>query len=163
MVLGGVRRLIPWGEMSQAKGKREGGYLVSVTNRPRFGRYSQLPSEAYWGLLGLTGAYWGLLRPTVISVSTWLPVSSVLSASYCLDRHCVPKSLVTPECDRTISNASTAKIYAYLRNEQILIDIGKYDRQIVLPNLFIRLILGQVMGSLCTALKTEESLTGRSW
>jgi hypothetical protein len=56
-----------------------------VANRPRFGCYSQLP----------TGAYWGLLMPTVISVSIWLPVSSVLSACYCLDRHCALKSLVT--------------------------------------------------------------------
>jgi hypothetical protein len=32
--------------------------------------------------------------PTVISVSIWLPVSSVLSTCYCLDRHCVLKSLV---------------------------------------------------------------------
>jgi len=45
--------------------------------------------------------------PTVVSVSIWLPVSSVLSACYCLSRHCVLKSLVTPDYDRTISSAST--------------------------------------------------------
>jgi hypothetical protein len=38
---------------------------------------------------------------------TWLPVSSVLSACYCLDRHCVLKPLVISEYDRTISSAST--------------------------------------------------------
>ena len=32
-----------------------------------------------------TGAYWSLLEPTVISVSIWLPASSVLSACYCLE------------------------------------------------------------------------------
>jgi hypothetical protein len=86
--------------MCEAKGKGESGHLVSVTNRPRFCRYSQFPSEAYWGLL------W--------SQSIWLPVSNVLSACYCLDRHCVLKSLVTPEYDETISSASTTKISAYL-------------------------------------------------
>ena len=34
--------------------------------------------------------------PIMISVSTWLPVSSGLPACYCLDRHCVLKSLATP-------------------------------------------------------------------
>jgi hypothetical protein len=43
---------------------------------------------------------------TMISVSIWLPASSVLSACYCLDRHCVLKSLVTSESDRIISSAS---------------------------------------------------------
>jgi hypothetical protein len=36
----------------------------SVANRPHFGYYSQLPTGAYWSLLGPTGAYWGLLGPT---------------------------------------------------------------------------------------------------
>jgi hypothetical protein len=44
----------------------------------------------------LTVVYRGLLGPTVMSVSVWLPASSRLSACYCLDRHCVFKSLVTP-------------------------------------------------------------------
>src|SRR4051812_37689191 len=48
--------------------------ILHVANRPRFGCYWQVPMEAYWGLL----------MPTVISVSTWLPISSVLSACYCL-------------------------------------------------------------------------------
>ena len=80
------------------KGRRKKGEslpLKSVKNRPRFGCYSQLPTEAYW--------------PTVISVSTWLPVSSVLSARYCLSRHCVFKSLATLGHDRIISSASTTK------------------------------------------------------
>ena len=38
--------------------------LEGVENRPRFGCYSQLPTEAYWSLLEPTGAYWGLLGPT---------------------------------------------------------------------------------------------------
>jgi hypothetical protein len=62
--------------------------MCVVANRPRFGC-----------LVEPTGAYWGLLMPTVISVSTWLPVSSVLSACYCLDRRCVFKSLATPRYD----------------------------------------------------------------
>src|SRR3954468_1801661 len=45
--------------------------------------------------------------PTVISVSTWLPIPSVLSACYCLDRRCVLKSLVTSKYDRIINSAST--------------------------------------------------------
>ena len=53
-------------------------------------------------LLGPTRACWGLLEPTVISVSIRLPVSSVLSACCCLDRHCVPKSLVMFGYDRII-------------------------------------------------------------
>ena len=52
--------------------------------------------------LGPTGTYWNLLKPTVISLSMWLHVFSVLSACYCLDKHCVLKSLVTPEYDRII-------------------------------------------------------------
>jgi hypothetical protein len=68
-------------------------------------------------LLGATGGCWahrGLLMPTVILVSIWLPVSSVLSACYCLGRHCVIKSLVIPGYDRTISSASTTCAYTYL-------------------------------------------------
>jgi hypothetical protein len=49
--------------------------LPRVVRRPRFGYYSPLSTEAYWGPL----------MPTVISVSIWLPVSSVLSA-YLSDR-----------------------------------------------------------------------------
>jgi hypothetical protein len=64
--------------------------IDTVENRPRVGCYSKL----------LTEAYWSLFMHTVISVSIWFPVSSVLSACYCLDRHCVLKSLVTPEYDR---------------------------------------------------------------
>jgi len=60
------------------------------------------PTGAYWGLLEPAGACWGLLGPTVISVSIRLPVSSVLSACCCLDRHCVPKSLVMFGYDRII-------------------------------------------------------------
>jgi hypothetical protein len=71
--------------------------IWSVASRPRFGCYSQVP----------TGPYWGLLMPTVISVSTCLPISSLLSACYCLDRRCVLKSLVTSEYGRIISSAST--------------------------------------------------------
>jgi hypothetical protein len=63
--------------------------------------FRSLLAVAYWGLLELTGAlpgpaeaYLGLLMPTVILVSIWLPVSRVLSACYCLDNHCVLKSLV---------------------------------------------------------------------
>src|SRR5271155_1038038 len=52
--------------------------------------------------------------PTVISVSTWLPVPSMLSACYCLERHCVLKSLVTSGYNRTISSASTTYAYTYL-------------------------------------------------
>jgi len=66
--------------------------------------YSQLPTEAYRAIL----------MPTVISVSTWLPISSVLSACYYLERHCVLKSLVTSGYDRTISSASTTYAYTYL-------------------------------------------------
>jgi hypothetical protein len=62
-------------------------YVYIAVSRQRFGCYSPLP----------TGAYWGLLMPIVILVSVWLPVSSVLSVCYCLDRHCVLKSLATPE------------------------------------------------------------------
>jgi hypothetical protein len=62
-------------------------------------------------LLGSTG---GLLMPAVISVSAWLPVSSMLSACYCLGRHCVLKPLVTSGYDRIISSASTTKTYANL-------------------------------------------------
>ena len=35
-----------------------------------------------------------LLGSIEMSVSVWLPTSSRLSACYCLDRHCVLKSLV---------------------------------------------------------------------
>jgi len=60
-------------------------YMVEpVASRPRFGCYSQLPTGAYWGLLGPNEAYRGLPMPTMISVSIWLPVSSLLSACYCL-------------------------------------------------------------------------------
>ena len=45
--------------------------------------------------------------PTVISVSTWLPVFRVLSAYDCLGRRCVLKSLVIPGYDKAISSAST--------------------------------------------------------
>lgn len=72
---------------------------ICVTNRPCFGRYSQLHPEAYWGLLMLA----------VISVSTRLPVSSVVSACYCPDGHCVFKSVATSRYDRSTSSASTAK------------------------------------------------------
>jgi hypothetical protein len=63
--------------------------IQDVVNRPRFGCYSQLPTGACWSLL-------------MISVSTWLPVSSVLSACYCLERQYVFESLVTSEYDRKI-------------------------------------------------------------
>jgi hypothetical protein len=70
-------------------------------------------SVAYWGLLGPAGACWGLLMPTVIPVSTWLPVSSVLSACYCLDRRCVFKSLATPSYDRRINNSVSSQFDSY--------------------------------------------------
>src|SRR5271167_223693 len=47
--------------------------LRCIANKPRFCCYSQLPTEVYWGLL----------MPTVISVSTLLPASSLLSVCYC--------------------------------------------------------------------------------
>src|SRR4051794_24494060 len=80
--------------------REEAAAVASVVNRPRFGCYSQVP----------IGGYWGLVVPTMISVSTWLPVSSVLSACYCLDRHCVLKSLATSQSDRQLSSASTTTI-----------------------------------------------------
>jgi hypothetical protein len=43
--------------------------------------------------------------PSVILVSTWLPISSVFSACYRPDRHCVFKSLATPGYDGKISSA----------------------------------------------------------
>jgi hypothetical protein len=55
----------------------------------------RVPVVAAFRLL-LAVAYWGLLMPTVVPVSIWLPVPSGLSACYCLDRPCVPKSLATP-------------------------------------------------------------------
>jgi hypothetical protein len=61
-----------------------------------FGRRSEISwDHAQYSPLP-TGPYWGLLMPTVMSVSTWSPVSSGLSACYCLDRHCVFRSLATP-------------------------------------------------------------------
>jgi hypothetical protein len=54
-----------------------------------------------------------LLGPTGILVSIWLPVPSVLSACYCLDRYCVFKSLATSGYDKIISSASIIKIYIY--------------------------------------------------
>jgi hypothetical protein len=67
--------------------------------------YSQLSTKAYWGLLMLI----------VISVGTRLPVSSVLSACYCLDKHCVYKSLATYGHDKIMGSASTAKyMHTYL-------------------------------------------------
>jgi hypothetical protein len=58
-------------------------------------------------LLGPPGASWGILIPTVISVSIWLPTSSVLSTCYSPNRHCVLKSLVTSGYDRITSTVST--------------------------------------------------------
>jgi hypothetical protein len=84
-----------------------------VASSPRFGCYSQLP----------TGAYWGLLGPIVISVSIWLPISSVLSACYCLDRRHVLKLLVTSEYDRIISSASTTN-YMYTCLLRATLDIA---------------------------------------
>jgi hypothetical protein len=49
--------------------------LIPVSSRPRFGCYSPL----------LTEVYWGLLVPSVVSVSIWLPVSSVLSVENHID------------------------------------------------------------------------------
>ena len=60
--------------------------VIIVASRPRFGC-----------LEGPTEVYWSLLMPTVISVSIWLPVSSVLSACYYLDRHCVEQRAVLPQ------------------------------------------------------------------
>jgi hypothetical protein len=51
---------------------------------------------------------------TVIPVSPSLPVSSVLSACYCLDRRCVFKSLATPRYDRIISSTSTTYVHTCL-------------------------------------------------
>jgi hypothetical protein len=38
---------------------------MCVANRPRYGRYSQLPPEASWGLLGPPDAYRDLSKYTV--------------------------------------------------------------------------------------------------
>ena len=104
----GVWRLIPGGgEMSEAKGK--GRVVIWLVLR-----IGCVLVAARSCLLKPTGAYWGVLRPTVISISIWSPVSIVLFVCYCLERHCVLKSLVIPEYDGTISSASTTKIYAYL-------------------------------------------------
>src|SRR3954470_5934618 len=46
--------------------------------------------------LTFAGACWDLLMPTV---STWLPIFSMLSACYCLDRHYVLKLLATSTYD----------------------------------------------------------------
>jgi hypothetical protein len=89
---------VPHGRVVSLAG-RAGRRRQSVRGSPT-GRTGRRLRGAYWGLLGPTGAYWSLLMPTVVSVSIWLPVSSVFSACYCLDRHCVLKSLVTPEYDR---------------------------------------------------------------
>jgi hypothetical protein len=61
-------------------------FMQRVASRPRFNYYSPLPTVAYWGLVG----------PTMMTVSVWLSASSRLSACYCLGRHCVLRSLVTP-------------------------------------------------------------------
>jgi hypothetical protein len=67
-----------------------------------------------FGLLFVV-AYGALLGPVMILVSIWLPISSVSSACYCLDRRCVLNSLVTSAYDRTISSASTINpMYACL-------------------------------------------------
>src|SRR2546423_8415735 len=84
----------------------------AVANRPRFGCYSQLPTEAYWGV------YWGLLGPidaSVISVSIYgyLFLACYLPAT-ASERNCVLKSLITSGYDRTISGASTTYAYTYL-------------------------------------------------
>src|SRR5271155_554430 len=67
------------------------GEMGAVVSRPRFGCLEG-PTGAYWSLLEPTGAYWSLLEPAgacwgllMISVSIWLPASSVLSACYCLE------------------------------------------------------------------------------
>jgi hypothetical protein len=75
--------------------------LSGIANRPRFSCYSQLPTE-------------------VISVSIWLPVSSVLSACYCPDRHCVLKSLVTPE-------KSSASTIDYMHTSLLRATSGMYQ------------------------------------
>jgi len=36
--------------------------IILVTNRPRFSCYSQLPTEAYWSLLGPSDAYHDLSK-----------------------------------------------------------------------------------------------------
>jgi hypothetical protein len=65
-------------------------YGLDAIDRDRPGepsfRYPPLPTEAYRGPL----------MPSVISVSVWLPISSVLSASYCLDRYCELKWFAIP-------------------------------------------------------------------
>ena len=75
------------------------GIAIFASSLLRIGRVSVATHSRLWGP---TGAYWGLLVPTMISVSTWLPVSSVLSACYCLDRRCVLKSLATSQLDRQL-------------------------------------------------------------
>jgi len=45
--------------------------------------------------------------PVVISVSIWVPASSVSSVCYCLDRYCVHKSPATPGDSRKSNSASS--------------------------------------------------------
>src|SRR5437763_3469413 len=61
-------------------------FVDTAVNRLRFGCYSQVLSVAY--------SY--LLAPTDALVSAQVLASSMLSACYYLDRHCVLRSLVTP-------------------------------------------------------------------
>jgi hypothetical protein len=60
-----------------------------------------------------------LLRPTGLTASTWLPVSSMLTACYCLDKHCVFKSLATFGYDRIISSASATILCIHVCAQQV--------------------------------------------
>ena len=55
----------------------------------------------------LAGACWALLMPAVISVSIWLPASSVLSACSCLERYYVHESSATSRYNRPSNTASS--------------------------------------------------------
>src|ERR1700755_2251981 len=66
--------------------------------------------------------------PTVISVSIWLPASSVLSACCCLDRYCVHKSSATPRYNRTSNSASPPS-----ESDRLLITLERAPRGEKLP------------------------------
>lgn len=96
-----------------------GGFATNSSNRAfrhRFGSAAtteHLQIRTYcWEWAAFRFSYRDLLGPAdaiVTSVSTWLPVSNVLSACYCLDKHCALKSLATFEYGRTLSSVSTTK------------------------------------------------------
>jgi hypothetical protein len=90
--------------------------------------------------------------PTVISVSIRLPVSSVPSACYCLDRDCVVlKSLVTSGYDRTIRRLLQTYAYTYLSAARnIIYYLDRIDRQVHPSHILInaRTLPSRVVGYL---------------